>query len=218
MSASARSTSNNCVIPIAEIYTGTADTPDVVSIFLKSGRKPVVKIEDEQITNALGYSPLEFLSAIPRIGKAAKILFQELARGTCFNRNSEFWNAFKNFSRGIVQLVPLIGNAALYLHDLARTTFSIHPKINAALSNQQQVLGIAFDGKPVFTIPISTVKSRFDLEENTDKKEVLAVVQYAWAAIKQRAIKDRSRSTTRELALQLHQFILDRRFANSASH
>src|ERR1700722_298160 len=121
MSASVRSTSNNCVMPILGTYTGTTDQPDVVSIFLKSGHKPVeVKIKDEQITNALGYSPLEFLSAIPRIGKAAKILFQELARGTCFNQNSEFWNAFKNFSRGIVQLVPFIGNAVLYLHDLAR--------------------------------------------------------------------------------------------------
>src|ERR1700722_19564757 len=103
-------------IPLVRTYTGTVDQPDVVSIFLKS-KKAQVKIVDEQIVNSLGHSPKKFLTALPRIREAVKVIFEEIKNGTCFTENSEFWNACKNGARGIVQLVPLLGNLALLIYD-----------------------------------------------------------------------------------------------------
>jgi hypothetical protein len=199
--------SNNYWIPLVKTYTGTANQPDVVSIFLKSRHHPDVKIVDEQIVNSLGHSPINFMTSIPRIQKAMKIMFQEVKQRTCFNENSEFWNAFKNGARGLIQLVPLLGNGALYIYDHLRTTFYTHPKLEKKLSDQQEVLGIAFDGKPVFSISTQAVNSTYNIHDK-GADAVLALVNYTWLALKQRHIENNSRITTRDLADRLRQVLL----------
>lgn len=195
----------NCWIPLVKPYTGTADQPDVVSIFLKSkNSNNEVKIVDEQITNSLDYFPLNFFSAIPRMKKAVKTIFQEIAQRSCFKENSEFWNAFKNLTRSIVQLVPLLGNATLYIHDKLRTNLHIHPKIAAELSNQQDVFGVAFDGKPVFSMPLKDVRSRMKLTENRSDHDTLIFANYLWHCLKKDVIDWNLQVTTRQLAEKMH--------------
>jgi hypothetical protein len=165
-----------------------------------------VEIIDEQIANSLGHSPKNFISAIPRISEAVKIIFQEIKCGSCFNENSEFWNALKNGVRGIIQLVPLLGNAILFTYDKLRITLYIHPKIETELSNQQEVVGMAFDGKPIFSIPISTFNSCLD-RENKDANSTLTMLICLWFALKQGCIEKNSKITTRGLAEKLSQNI-----------
>ncbi len=182
----------NYWVPLVKTYTGTPDQPDVVSIFLKSGEKnSTVKIADEQIVNEMSHSPLNLITAFPRIEKAAKIMFKEIKKGTCFNPESEFWNAFKNGVRGIVQLVPLLGNAILWAYDGLRTTCSIHPKIKTAIAEQQNVIGVAFDGKPVMTMPLNQVSSKYE--------DPFSVANYCWASLLQRRVEEGSQLTRREL-------------------
>jgi hypothetical protein len=200
--------SHNSWIPLVKTYTGTANQPDVVSIYLKSRHYPGhIKIVDEQIVNSLSHSPANFITAFPRIQKAIRIMFREIEQRTCFNENSEFWNAFKNGMRGIVQLVPLIGNVTLYIYDQLRTALYVHPKLKKELSDQQEVLGIAFDGKPVFSIPMSTVNPLYNMESK-DADTVLALVKYIWLSLKVRCIENNSQITTRDLADRLRQMIL----------
>ena len=190
--ASTTQTQNNTQnywVPLVKTYTGTPDQPDVVSIFLKSGEN--IKIADEQIVNAMGHSPIDFITAFPRIEKAAKIMLKEIKQGTCFKAESEFWNAFKNGIRGIVQLVPLLGNAILWAYDGLRTTCSIHPKIKTAIAEQQNVIGVAFDGKPVMTIPLNEVSSKYE--------EPFSVANYCWAGLLKRRFEEGSKLTRREL-------------------
>jgi hypothetical protein len=207
-----QSNTNHLLSPIAKIYTvytGTKDQPDVVSVFFKPSAGEI-HIADEHIVNDLGHSPIEFMSALHRINNAAKILFQELKQGTL----SEAWNALKNLSRGVIQLVPLLGNGVLYVHDLARLHLSIHPKIKSALSNQEEaVLGIAFDGKPIFTVPPSLL---YPNEERTPA-ETLALVNYIWLGMITRTMKNNDNFTRAELAEQMHQMLLNRQFTGSTT-
>jgi hypothetical protein len=212
MTINTQAITSNYWIPIVSNYTGTQDQPDVVTLFIKWSRNPgEITIADEQIINEMGHSPANFVTALPRIEKAAKILFQELKNGTCFTENSQFWNAFKNFSRGIVQLLPLLGNAILYIHDFARIHFSTHPRLKEALSQEEgPVVGIAFDGKPLFTLPVSQLQSTYSSVTQTDEKSSIAPVQYLWISLKQRAIDSHSTMTTRELADRFRDLLTQR--------
>jgi hypothetical protein len=219
MTTSVSSSSDIRWIPTVRPYTGTSDQPDVITVFLKSRENAgEVKTKDDQTTNILGYSPSNYLLAFPRIRHASKVMFRELTQGTLFNGNSEFWIAFQNFSRGVVQLIPFLGNGVLYLHDLARTTFFIHPKLKTALSHEQEpVVGIAFDGKPVFTIPLSTVKSRMNYPDSKDENSILNVIHYLWLSLRAKAVETNARSTTRQIAERLRECILNYRATPSTS-
>ena len=190
-------------VPLGKTYTGTANQPDVVSIFFKSRHFPgQVKITDDEGVNSLGHYPKNFITAIPRIQKAAKVMFQEIKNGTCFKENSEFGNACKNGARGILQLVPFLGNLALFVFDQLRATLYIHPKIENELANQQEVVGIAFDGKPVFTVSTNHLKPVYH-----HANDLLTMLDYTWVSLKLRHHESGSRITTRELADRMRQMI-----------
>ena len=192
---------SNDWIPLVKTYTGTANQPDVVSFFFKSRHNPgQVKIVDDEGVNALGHYPKNFVTAIPRIQKAVKVILQEIKNGTCFN--GEFWNACKNGIRGIVQLVPFLGNLALCVFDRLRATLYVHPKIENELATQQEVAGIAFDGKPVFIVSTSNLKPVYQ-----DANDLLTMLNYTWVSLKQRHIESGSRITTRDLADRMRQMI-----------
>ncbi|MBS0604920.1 MAG: hypothetical protein JSS60_07790 [Verrucomicrobia bacterium] len=207
-SSTSSSDTNNYLPPVGEIYTGTKDQPDVASVFYKPNANEIY-ISDEQLVNDLGHSPIEFMSALRRINNAVKMLFQELKQGMLFKENSESWNALKNLSRGIIQLVPFLGNAVLYIHDLARTHFSIHPKIKSALSNQEgPVVGMAFEGKPIFTVPASLLYPNATMTP----AETKALLKVIWLGSIKRTIENNHNYTRSELAENMHQMLLNRQF------
>ena len=208
MTSTTSSTTNNYWFPLVKTYTGTKDQPDVATVFFKSDTKEV-HTKDEQIINEMGHSPWNLGSARLRIEKAAKILFKKMKQGTFFKENSESWNALKNLSRGIIQLLPLLGNGVLYIHDLARIHFFTHPKLKSALYNQvEPVVGLAFDGVPIVTVPYSVFQSKYP---NAERKpdETTALLAYMWASLKQRAIENCSQLTTRELAARMRQMLIN---------
>jgi hypothetical protein len=191
-----QSNTNGRSLPIDEVYTGTKEQPDVVSVFFKPNGSEIF-IADEQLLDDLGHSPFEFMSAVRRIRKAVAVLFQELKQGTLFDKNSESWNALKNLSRGVIQLVPLLGSAVLYTYDLARIHMFVHPEIKSALSNREgSLLGIAFDGKPIFTVPLSL------LCQNRTKTptETLTLLQYIWLSMIINTHENKNNRTRREIA------------------
>ena len=123
-------------------YTGTLNQPDTVTFFYLERRGPI-HFTEESIVNSKGYSPLNFMTAIERIGAAVAKIFRE---------NSDLWNAFGNLFRGVVQLVPIAGNGALYVWDCIKAYYD-HRLIYASLDKTHSVMGIAFDGKIVATFP-----------------------------------------------------------------
>ena len=174
--------------PLWEPYTGTENQPDSVSIFYKAGdEKNTIKIADEEIVNSLGHSPFEFMIAMERIIPATKEIFEILRYGTS-QHNDTLSNAFNNLGRGLIQLVPLAGNATLYLYDKVRTNFFIHPQINAALADVKgPVVGIAFDGK---------ILTKFSSAKLKNADDPLAVSQYLWVSMLKHTL-DKDLSKTR---------------------
>jgi hypothetical protein len=127
------------------------------------------------------------------------VICKEIKNGTC---SDEFWNAWSNTGRGIVQLVPLIGNLVLFVYDKLKTSLCVHPTLKKELANRTKVIGIAFDGKPVLTIPLSKIKPEWKKAHN-----LLGVTEYIWYSLKERYIKDNSPLTTRELTEKLREVI-----------
>ncbi len=196
-------------IPLVKTYTGTKDQPDNVSVFYKHGNGEI-EIMDEAFVNSMGHSPFLIITALPRISKAIKKIFKELSLG--FSReDSELWNAFKNLARGGAQCIPLLGNATLYVFDYFRTNFYFHPKIKAALANENKsIMGFAFDGKVVAQFSPEELESCFratNTSQTENLNDSLVTLYYIWIRSLQ-VIHDKHSSTTRlELAQDLERRI-----------
>jgi len=135
-------------------YTGTQAQPDVINVFFKLGEKEHVALVFMPLANFYDWVPiLSFFSAIPRIVNSVEIFFRELSQATFQSDNPhllESWNAFKNLIRGSVAIFPIAGNITLFVFDVVRTR-GIYSKIENSLENQQNVMGVAFEGTSVFT-------------------------------------------------------------------
>ena len=156
-------TTQSCThsIPVWEPYTGTIDQPDSVSIFYRHGNGDKIEIVDESFVNSLGHSPTNMLTALPRISAA----FHRILSEPC--------NAIKNLVRGIIQLIPLLGNATLYAFDYVRTNFYFHSQLKAALANQDSpVIGVAFDGKIVASFSPEELARALGSEPNDHLKSL----------------------------------------------
>jgi hypothetical protein len=177
--------------PFWKFYTGTENQPDTVSIFYKDGdEKNTITIADEEVINSLGHSLFNFRTAIERILPATSEIFEIIRYGTS-KHNDTLANAFANLGRGLVQLVPLAGNATLYLYDKVRTNFFIHPQIKAALADEKEpVIGIAFDGKII---------TKFISEKLKTVKDPLTVAQYCWYSMQKLALEKNLSKTRLQL-------------------
>jgi uncharacterized protein (TIGR02452 family) len=169
--------------PLGMPYTGTKSQPETVSFFLKQRGK--IEFYDEAIINSSGYSPFQCVTAIVRIRKAVRKIWEEIAGAR--RENSEFGNACKNLIRGCVQLVPVLGNAVLYLFDRLRTHLYFHPQIKAALANHpESSMGVAFDGKIVAEFSASQFLSYLNEGATTpssspqEDEKNLALLGYMW--------------------------------------
>ena len=173
---------NEFRIPIclSDPYTGTQDAPDSVTLFYKQGNGNI-KFANEEIKNAMGHSPLSGIpSAFPRIDKAVRQIFNECQLGA-FRADSDLLNAIKNLMRGVVQLVPLLGNVTLYVFDYVRTNLYFHSKIKVALAQQNgPIMGIAFDGKIVGQFSQAEMEAAFTVKDKAPVKDHLAVFNYSW--------------------------------------
>ncbi len=157
--------------PILTRYTGTSDQPDAVSLFFKD-KNNSVSVEDEALINQYNYHPLNFMEAIVRIQEAGYRIFLYMK-----GEDNDLCNACANMTRGVIALVPLAGNGVLYLYDTVKAKFYTHPQIAAALEGQAgPVLGIAFDGKIVATIPLE----KFNAAMKANIHEPLPVLTYTW--------------------------------------
>jgi hypothetical protein len=161
---------------------------------------------DEAIVNSIGYAPLEFTTAIARVNNAVKQIFKEFSLGIS-RENSELWNAFKNLVRGGLQFIPLLGNAALYLYDKARNHFCFHPHIKTALASQNQpLLGIAFDGKVVVSFSLDELAARLGSKIDSPP---LRVLYSTWIILLQKTGAQESAQTRLQLAGRLRTWVYE---------
>lgn len=178
-------------------YTGTKDEPDTVSLFFKNSQNKIF-FRVENIHDALNYNPLNFVTAIRRIQEAVHKIFLSL-RG----KERDLWNATKNLTRGVVALIPLAGNAALYLYDRIRTRFYTHCIIKKALSNQNgPLLGIAFDGKIIKTFTLNQLSTALKGQPSNP----LGSFHYLWLRVLEKSAS--SNITRRDVANKLGKMIL----------
>lgn len=189
------------ISPIVVPYTGTKDQPDEVSLFFKDDQNRI-SILYENIHASINYNPLNFKKAIYRIREAANKIFLCM-RG----KESDLWNATKNLTRGVVSLIPLIGNATLYLYDRIKTNFYINPKIKNSLSSQDgPILGIAFDGKVIKTFSLND----FSKALRGQLENPLAVLNYIWVSLLQKSLNEAPNLNRNQLVDKLAQHIIRR--------
>jgi hypothetical protein len=180
--------------PILFPYTGTKDQPDIVSFFFKNDQNQVFLMHENNHAQ-LNYNPLNFLDAICRIIEAVNEIFLCM-RG----KDSDLWNATKNLTRGVVALIPFIGNAALYLYDIIKTNFYTNPKIKNSLSSQcGPIIGIAFDGKVIKTFSMDEFSK--GLKRQSDNP--LAKLNYIWISLLQKSLNESPNITREELVNKL---------------
>lgn len=187
--------------PLVNPYTGTSEVPDTVSIFFKSGED--IEILDESILNTEGYRITRYFhilpSAIERICAATRAIFANIK-----GDRDDLWNASKNLVRGTVQLFPIVGGISLYLFDQLKLNFYIHPQIKAALANENEpLLGFAFDGKIITTFTRNQFESFADDGSSRQLDDPLAVFQYGWYDTLEDKLRNHSKETRLQLAVEL---------------
>jgi len=185
--------------PLSVPYTGTSDQPDTVSFFFKNDQNQV-SLAHENIHAKLNYNPLNFRVAINRINVAANKIF------LCMKgKESDLWNATKNLTRGIVALIPLIGNASLYLYDKIKINFYTNSTIKNALSSQcGPILGVAFDGKVIKTFSLDAFSKA--LKGQLD--DPLTSLNYMWISLFKKSLNESANVTREELLMKLTKLIL----------
>lgn len=182
------------------ILNGSKDFPEVITIFMKDASGHIQMI-DEQAYNDLGHNPLNFMTAIEKIKVATGIIFEELKGRSISNENNQFSLALKNLGRGFIQLIPLIGNLALIIYDRIRISCFIHPTLKHALydSSNEPVVGIAFDSKPLFMIPITSVNS----SSSKVGDRPLKIINYMWLRSKSDQLKKINNNQKTDTDLEL---------------
>ena len=154
-------------------YTGTEYQPDVLSVFVKSG-KTVEVCHMQASTIWMSFVPiLSSFTSIGTIVSAVKRFFEELAQMQ-FKANDphllECWNAIKNLMRALIAFVPVAGNITLILFEAVRTGIIVHSQIENALEQEDDVAGVALDGKILYTIPFEELDSLFSTPKTPEIK------------------------------------------------
>lgn len=143
-------------------YTGTTVQPDVLHVFIKPEKdsENFSGYNHVPLATWIGLAPVaSCVSGAIRIKKSIKVIFKELSHLELLKEEAHkatLWNAFKNLGRGIVEVIPLTG-IFLIVFESARVVFYC-AKIKKEIEEEENIAGIAIDGKVVFTTPI----------ENTD--------------------------------------------------
>lgn len=160
-------------------YTGTAEQPDTIIVVAK----PKGKIKNytqyvstlSPVANYYGYLPVVstftgLIRIVNSIAMLAKKVFYFVTRKSQKELDSG-WNAFRNLFRGIVELVPVLGNASVIIFDVVRNQRNARKVMNSIGENE--VAGIVVNGKVVYQTDLSTVKK---LSTGTVKDEECSTV------------------------------------------
>lgn len=201
MSALSLPLSSRNDFPLVRSYTGTLDNPDTVSVFFKS--RSNIEFRDEALFNSMSYSPTNYFRNIPivlsKIDEACKRIFKNMK-----GERGDLWNACKNLGRGMIQLIPLVGNATLYLYDQVKMKFYTHPQIKTELSNKNEaVFGLAFDGKIINTFSRIELESFIHEGDTTQSDNPLDLLYYYWLIMLEDNLKNDTGRTKLQLATVL---------------
>lgn len=186
-------------------YSGTKMQPDVITIFTKSQGK-ISTYSVLHIHNWLDMVPfVGAFTAIPRIVAAVKPFFHE-AKQITFQRNdphlAECWNAFKNLMRGVVALIPLVGTVTLLVVETIRFV-RVNLMLQKTFATQDNIIGIAIDGKVVFTSDLNLYRERI-------RPEALKHLRVYLNALINHAIQINSTSNMESLLTQFGNLINNR--------
>jgi len=165
-------------------YSGTPMEPDTLTVFIKSAsqQNSIEYAHIFPLTHLSDYVPIQSsFAAIPRIINAVSFFFNECSQLN-LNANDPHlngcWKAIKNFIRACVGFVPLIGNIALIIFDTSRNIVIVEPTISSELDNQQDVAGIAADGKIIFSMDLAQFRARFSRNGHVDPSSDLICLEY----------------------------------------
>lgn len=192
-------------------YTGTVNQPDVLSIFIKArGQlRPLNACHFLPMANFCDYVPIaSSLLAIPRIKASVQTFFSEASQVSLHTQDPhllECWNACKNFIRAIIAFVPIAGNVTLIVFDRIRDLVIVEAKIASSLLGQQDVAGVALDGKILFTVSMDRLRETFTRNNNpaTANDYYFRCIGGLGSGLLQRASERNSQQSITELFLQL---------------
>ncbi len=142
------------------MYTGTAIQPDVLTFFVKKGKEERLRIEYVQSTaNVMGkFIPIVgSVIGIARIVNAVKAIFRSIFYWKQVPKGA-LLNAFRNLVRGIIEFIPGSG-LSLIMYDALRNHFVFSSNIAKQVANQQNIAGIAMDGRVMCTIDLAAVQN-----------------------------------------------------------
>ncbi|GEM_PF-6962329 len=175
-------------------YTGSLEQPDVITLFFKSSKD--IEFYDENLINSIHYSPTKYFKNLTLTSERASIAIKKIFQASS---SEDFGNAFKNLSRAIIQYIPLLGSSLLYIYDIAKSRFYIHPLVKAALAGESEtVMGLAFDGKVVCKFS----RDAFERLFSGQLKEHQAVFSYIWLSLLEENMQN-STKTRHQIATAL---------------
>lgn len=190
-------------------YTGTDVQPDKISLFVKQKKEDHLAIINKQpLANWLGYSVIvSSFSETARIVKAVKQIFSELSQMKFRNNDPhlhECWNAFKNLFRGMIGIIPIAGNLTLILFDACKNAYLIS-KIEKGLADQENIAGIAMDGKIVFTTSFENIKKilKTDRDQTKTNKYYLAIFNHLFDEALKKGEKEWPHLKIHEISLKV---------------
>jgi len=141
------------------MYTGTAMQPDVLTMFIKKEHDERPRMQYmEPTANVMGkWVPVVgSVIGVARVVNAVKAIFQcafskdQLPKGALLN-------GFKNLVRGIVEMIPGAG-LSLVMFDTLRNHFFFSSNIEKQVAKQQNIAGIAMDGRVICTIDLALLQ------------------------------------------------------------
>lgn len=196
-------------------YTGTEYQPDLLTVFIKSKRHNYVQIYQGAHliapANALSLIPvISSFTGIAVIVSAVKRFFQELVQIQFKADNPhllECWNAIKNFFRGLVSLVPIIGNITLIIFEAVRI-YVIDRRIKNALEEEENIAGIALDGKILFKLPLDQLHTLYS-ERKTDAVYLAGFKELSLEYLKREGQRDGTLKIT-ELLPRIEQLLIEK--------
>jgi len=181
-------------------YTGTPHQPDTLSLFIKKEKDADFLIcNAEPIANIIGKCVpiVGSFTGIARIVNSVKSIFQNLSKSNASEANA-LWNSFRNLFRGIAEACPFSG-IFLIIFDSLRNSVSIHSNIAKEIQKQENIAGIAIDGKVIFTIDLAqlTKLENFTKIKPTSDKHRLAIFkELSLEILKRQQQKDSSLEMT----------------------
>jgi hypothetical protein len=146
-------------------YSGTDAQPDVLSIFItpEKDTEGLIGCNAIPLQTWVGISPIASIFCAARINNSVKIIFNNLSNLSSLKEDAqkaELWNAFKNLFQGIVEMIPLTGIALIIFESVRMSVY--FGKAIETVKDQENIAGIAIDGKVVFTIDLCKLDSMIE--------------------------------------------------------